>query len=82
VSYSHFLCSYGSGSDPIINDDFLGGSVMGSIYFLILDVPKKGEGQAALLRCDITQWSSNALEIVFVHYRINPRRRTGVAEGP
>jgi hypothetical protein len=55
---------------------------MGSIYFLILDVPKKGEGQAALLRCDITQWSSNALEIVFVHYRINPRRRTGVAEGP
>ena len=31
MSYSHFLCSYGSGSDPIINDDFLGGSVMGTL---------------------------------------------------
>ena len=29
MSYSSFLCSYGSGSDPIKNDDFSGGSVMG-----------------------------------------------------
>jgi hypothetical protein len=32
---SHFLCSYGSGSDPIINDDFLGGSVMGRIWQIL-----------------------------------------------
>ena len=31
MSYSSFLCSYGSGSDPIKNDDFSGGSGMGTL---------------------------------------------------
>ena len=33
MSYSRFLCSHGSGSDPIKNDDFSGGSGMGSNRF-------------------------------------------------
>ena len=31
MSYSSFLCSYGRGSGPIKNDDFSGGSGMGTV---------------------------------------------------
>ena len=43
MSYSSFLCSYGSGSDPIKNDDFSGGSGMGNKLFSFITQNGRGK---------------------------------------